>query len=134
MSNFPEAAPPIQQAKDLNIFNFEYLTSRTSLNLRFLPGMVVLMKTGIEFSCLKTPRLIHIDPDAIIRKLIIEITETLRPHVDAFVIKPVNKHRDLRPYLVDQVVIVLGRFEETRLDEDIILVAHRVVLVCKILC
>jgi hypothetical protein len=95
--------------------------------------MIILVKTGVEFRSLETPWLIHINPDTIIGKLVIEVTETLRPHVDAFVIKPVNKHRDLRPYLVDQVVIVLGRIVETRLYEDIILVAHRVVLVFQVL-
>ena len=105
------------------ILNIKYLTSRTSFNLGSLSGMVILVKTGVEFRSLETPRFIHIDPDTIIGKLVIKVMETLRPHVDAFVIEPVNKHRNLRPYLVDQVVIVLGRVVETRLDEDIILVA-----------
>jgi hypothetical protein len=95
--------------------------------------MVILVKTGVEFCSVETPRLIHINPDTIIGKLVIEVMETLRPHVDAFVIEPVNKHSNLRPYFVDQVVIVLGRVIETRLDEDVILVAHRVVLVSQVL-
>jgi hypothetical protein len=70
--------------------------------------MVILVKTGVEFSGLETIRLIHIDPDTIIGKLVIEVIETLRPHINAFVIKPVNKYRDIGPYLADQVVIVLG--------------------------
>lgn len=95
--------------------------------------MIILVKTGVEFTSLETVRFIHIDPDTIIGKLIIEVMETLRPHVDAFVIKPVNKNGYIRPDLVDQVVIVLGRLVETRLDEDIILVPHRVVLVCQVI-
>ena len=70
--------------------------------------MVILVKTGVEFSGLETIRLIHIDPDTIIGKLVIEVIETLRPHINAFVIKPVKKYRDIGPYLADQVVIVLG--------------------------
>jgi hypothetical protein len=61
---------------------------------------------------LESPGLIHIDPDSVIGELIIEVSESLPPHVDALVVEPVNKDCNLRPYLINKVVIVLDRLVE----------------------
>jgi len=60
-----------------------------------------LRVSWIHFSCLESPRFVHIDPNSIIVKLIVKILESLEPHISWFIIKPVNKNSNLRPYLVD---------------------------------
>lgn len=63
--------------------------------------------SGVHFSGLEAPRLIHIDPDTIISELIVEVLETTEPHLGRLLVEPVNKDGDLGPHLIDQVVVVL---------------------------
>jgi hypothetical protein len=118
---------------DLILLNIFILTSR-SASLNFSRGVLfVLVKSRVELASLEAPRLIHVDPDAVEGKLLVEISESLPPHVCALVIEPVDEDRNLGPNLINKVVVVLGRLIHSRLDEDIILVTHCVILVGQIL-
>jgi hypothetical protein len=60
----------------------------------------------VKLCCLKSPWLIHIDPDSIKLELFVEVTETNIPHFGAVGVKPVNEYSYLWPHLIDQVVVV----------------------------
>jgi hypothetical protein len=86
----------------------------------------------IHLSSLKTLRLIHVDPDTIVLELFVQVLKSLEPHVSRIYIEPVNKDSNLWPYLIDQVVIVLGTVVKATLDKDVISVTHSIIFVAGI--
>jgi hypothetical protein len=87
---------------------------------------------GIHFCSLESPRFIHIDPDAIVMELLKQILESAEPHLSRFFVEPVDKDRDLRPNLIDQVVVVLGAVVEAGLDKYVIRISHRIVSIASV--
>jgi len=93
----------------------------------------VLGVGGVKFSSLEAPGLVHVNPDSIVRQLIVQIIQSFEPHVGTLGIEPVDEHCDLGPYLVDQIVIVSLVLVESRLDENVGRVSNLVVLVGQVL-
>ena len=60
----------------------------------------------VNFSSLESPRLIHVNPDAVVMKLLVQLIKSSKPNIGALVVEPVNEHGDLWPNLIDKVVVV----------------------------
>lgn len=86
----------------------------------------------VHLSSLESPGLVHINPYAIVGELIVEVAESLPPHMRRVGVEPVHEYGDVWPHLIDQVVVVLSTLVESRLDEDIISIAHLIVFVAQI--
>lgn len=113
---------------------YEKLTSWSSCLLCRCANRDVMRIFGINLSSLEAPWFIHVNPYAVVLGLLVEIIESLEPHVGALVIEPVYEDSDFGPHLVDEVVVVCLIVEDSRLNKYIIEVALRVVLIVKLLC
>jgi len=66
------------------------------------PGDVL----GVELTGLEAPRLVHVDPDAVIESLVIEVVKASEPHLGRIVVEPVDEDGDFGPDLIDQIVAI----------------------------